>query len=52
MHSFIHLPEYLVAICKDCKVGMSVQGINAHLASKKHGDVPKKERKRVMEEIA
>jgi RecQ family ATP-dependent DNA helicase len=52
MHSFIHLPDYPVPICTECKYGMSVEGIYTHLAGKKHGNVPKEERRRIMEELS
>jgi len=48
MHSFIYLPEYLVVICKECKVGISIDGINSHLIDKKHKDIASKEKKRII----
>jgi uncharacterized C2H2 Zn-finger protein len=51
MHSFIHLPEYPVVICKECKVGLSIEGINGHLTGKKHQDVAPEERRRITAEL-
>jgi superfamily II DNA helicase RecQ/uncharacterized C2H2 Zn-finger protein len=48
MHSFIHLPEYPVVICKECKVAMSIEGIYTHLTGEKHKNVAPEERRRIM----
>lgn len=49
MHSFIHVPEYPVAICQVCHIGVSVEGIGGHLSGSKHQNVPKDERRRIMD---
>lgn len=51
MSSFIHLPDYRIAVCKECKIGVSIEGINAHLMGKKHEKVPAKERRRIITEL-
>lgn len=48
----IHLPEYLVVICKECKFGVSIEGIYTHLTGKKHKNVSPAERRRIMVELA
>jgi len=48
MHSFTHLPEYPVVICKECKIAVSIEGIYTHLTGKKHQNVTKAERRRIM----
>jgi hypothetical protein len=52
MYLFIYLPEYPVVICKECKVGMSVEGINGHLTGKKHQDIAPEERRRIVAELS
>lgn len=49
MHSFNHVPEYPVAICQECQISVSVEGIDYHLTGVKHQNVPKDKRRRVMD---
>ena len=52
MHSFIHLPEFRIIVCKECKVGVSIEGINAYLIGKKYRNVTAVERRRIITELA
>ena len=51
MHSFIYLSTYRIVVCKECKYGVVANAVYTHLAGKKHGDVPKEERRRIADEI-
>lgn len=51
MDSFIHLPEYRIVICKECKFAVVGAAIKKHLQGK-HKGVTKVERLRVAREIS
>jgi hypothetical protein len=51
MHSFIHLPEYPVVVCKECKAGMSIEGIYTYLTGKGHKNVSPAERRQITAEL-
>jgi superfamily II DNA helicase RecQ len=51
MNSFTYLAEYQIVVCKECRYGVTGDGINLHLKGKKHGDVLPEERKRIREQV-
>jgi hypothetical protein len=51
MEYFVHLPDYQVVICKECKHAVLPGHIDAHLGGEKHG-LKKPDRDMILEEIA
>jgi hypothetical protein len=51
MDRFIHLPEFRVIICKECKYAVLPSHINAHFAGKPYR-LEVDERRRIAEEVA
>ena len=51
MDRFIHLPEFRVIICKECKCAVLPNHIDAHFAGKPH-KLEVDERRRITEEVA
>ena len=50
MEPFIHLPQYRVIVCRQCKYAVLPSQIDAHLSSKKHG-LGKDQRQRIVREV-
>jgi Orsellinic acid/F9775 biosynthesis cluster protein D len=50
MDQFIHLPEFRIIICKECKYAVLPSYIDTHFATKPHKS-SKKERQEISEEV-
>ena len=51
MDQFIHLPEFYIVVCRECKYTVLPSHIDIHFTTKPH-KLDKKERQRIAEEVA